>query len=136
MVHSSTGSTNICRASTVCQALYPTFIPEASNPLPRWGLHSSGESRDSGQGMAGFGDLLLVGDAEPPPAGRAVILRSGPRPPRARGPGTARGPGCYAGSGAARGPGASWRDPRPARRRQRLRPGTDRGSSSPSSRGG
>lgn len=45
----------------MCQALYSRFIREGGNPLPEWGLHSSGGSRDGGQGTAGFGDLLLVG---------------------------------------------------------------------------
>ncbi|XP_061275793.1 coiled-coil domain-containing protein 149 isoform X2 [Bos javanicus] len=45
----------------MCQALYSRFITEGGNPLPEWGLHSSGGSRDGGQGTAGFGDLLLVG---------------------------------------------------------------------------
>lgn len=45
----------------MCQALYPRFIREGGNPLPEWGLYSSGGSRDGGQGTAGFGDLLLVG---------------------------------------------------------------------------
>lgn len=44
----------------MCQALYLRFIREGGNPLPEWGLHSSGGSRDGGQGTAGFGDLLLV----------------------------------------------------------------------------
>lgn len=45
----------------MCQALHPRFIREGGNPLPEWGLYSSGGSRDGGQGTAGFGDLLLVG---------------------------------------------------------------------------